>query len=56
MFDFQNIDAVVSQISTEKKIDKSRLLEIIESAIKTAYKRDYANKEANVNVHIDTKK
>lgn len=53
MIDIQKIEAAINQISAEKKIPKERLLEIIESAIKTAYKKDFGNKDSNVNVHID---
>ncbi len=53
MLDLQNINAALEIVSAEKKIPKEKLLEIIESAIKTAYKRDYASKDAEVNVHID---
>jgi hypothetical protein len=53
MFDLQKIEAAINQISAEKKISKGKLVEIIEHAIKTAYKKDYASKDANVNVHLD---
>lgn len=53
MLDLQKIEAAINQISAEKKIPKEKLVEIIEHAIKTAYKRDYASKDANVNVHLD---
>lgn len=53
MFDLQKIEAAINQISAEKKIAKEKLVEIIEHAIKTAYKKDYASKDANVNVHLD---
>lgn len=53
MLDLQNIHSAIEIISAEKKIPKEKLLEIIESAIKTAYKRDFACKEAEVNVHLD---
>ncbi len=53
MFDLQKIEAAINQISAEKKIPKERLLDIIERAIETAYKKDYASKEANVSVHLD---
>ncbi|MBS9784156.1 transcription termination factor NusA [Candidatus Gracilibacteria bacterium] len=55
MFDLQKIDAAVTAIAVEKKIDKERLVSIIEDAIKTAYKKDFACKEAEVNVHLDMK-
>jgi N utilization substance protein A len=53
MFDLSKIEAAVNAISAEKKIAKEKLVEIIEHAIKTAYKKDYASKEANVNVQLD---
>ena len=53
MFDIQKIKAAIEQIAAEKKIGKEKLVEIIEHAIKTAYKRDYASKDANVNVKLD---
>lgn len=53
MIDLQALNAAVEIVATEKKIPKEKLIEIIESAIKTAYKRDYASKESEVNVHID---
>ncbi len=53
MFDLQKIEAAINQISAEKKIPKEKLVEIIEHAIKTAYKKDYASKDANVNVKLD---
>jgi len=53
MFDVQKIEAAINQIGAEKKIPREKLVEIIEHAIKTAYKKDYASKDANVNVHLD---
>ena len=53
MFDLQKIEAAINQISAEKKIAKEKLVEIIEHAIKTAYKKDFASKDANVNVKLD---
>lgn len=53
MLDFNAIDQAINIVSVEKNIPKEKLLEIIEQAVKMAYKRDYASKEANVNVSID---
>ncbi len=53
MLDIRKIEAAINQISAEKKIDKEKLVEIIEHAIKTAYKKDYGSKDTNVNVNID---
>ena len=54
MLDLKQIEQAVNIISIEKKIPKEKLIEIIEAAIKTAYKKDYsANKDEEVNVHLD---
>ena len=53
MIDIRKIEAVINQIAAEKKIPRERLVEIIESAIKTAYKKDFGNKDSEVNVHLD---
>ena len=53
MIDIRKIEAAINQISSEKKISRDKLLEIIEAAIKTAYKKDFGNKDSNVNVKID---
>ncbi len=53
MLDIKKIEAAITQIAAEKKIPKEKLIEIIEAAIKTAYKKDYGAKDENVNVHLD---
>ncbi len=53
MIDLQKIEQAIAQISTEKKISREKLVEIIEAAIKTAYKKDFGNKDSNVEVKID---
>lgn len=53
MLDVKKIEAAINQISAEKKIPKESLIEIIESAIKTAYKKDYGSKDENVIVKLD---
>jgi len=55
MLDIKKIDAAITMISTEKKIPKEKLVEIIEAAIKTAYKKDYGNREEEVNVKLNLK-
>jgi len=55
MLDIKKIDAAITMISNEKKIPKEKLVEIIEAAIKTAYKKDYWNKEEEVNVKLNLK-
>ena len=53
MLDIQKIQAAINMIAAEKKLPKQKLVEIIESALKTAYKKDYGNKDEDVNVHFD---
>ncbi len=56
MLDFKKIKEAIELISKEKKIPKQDLVEVIESAIKTAYKKDFLNKDANLNVTLDLDK
>lgn len=53
MLDIKKIEAAINQIAAEKKIPKESLIDIIESAIKTAYKKDYGSKDENVIVKLD---
>ena len=53
MLDIQKIEAAVNMISAEKKIPKEKLIEIIEAAIKTAYKKDYGTRDENVWVKLN---
>jgi len=53
MLDVQKIQAAINLIAAEKKLPKQKLVEIIEAALKTAYKKDFGNKDENVNVKFD---
>lgn len=53
MIDFKKIEAAINLISVEKKIPKEKLVEIIEAALKTAYKKDYWTRDNKVNVKIN---
>ena len=53
MLDVKKIEAAINQIASEKKIPKETLIDIIESAIKTAYKKDYGSKDENAIVRLD---
>lgn len=53
MFDVKQIQAAINMIAAEKKLPKEKLVEVIEAAIKTAYKKDFGSKDENVNVHFD---
>lgn len=53
MLDIKQIGQAVSIISAEKNIPAEKLIEIIEAAIKTAYKKDFGAKDEEVIVKID---
>ncbi len=53
MLDLKQIEQAVNIISIEKKIPKKKLIEIIEAAIKIAYKKDYSTKDEEINVRLD---
>ena len=53
MLDVKQIEQAVNIISAEKKIKKEKLIQIIEAAIKTAYKKDYGKRDEEVNVKIN---
>lgn len=55
MLDIQKIEAAINMIAAEKKIDKEKIIGIIEAAIKTAYKKDYGDKDENVNAVLNLK-
>jgi len=57
MLDLKAIEAGIKMISKEKNIPEDKIKSIIESALKTAYKKDYStDKEENVNVRLDFEK
>lgn len=54
MLDLKAIEAGIKMISAEKNIPEEKIKEIIESALKTAYKKDYSQyKDEVVNVNLD---
>ena len=53
MIDIKKIESAINQVGLEKKISKEKLVEIIEAAIKIAYKKDFGNKDSEVQVRID---
>ncbi len=56
MLDIKKINEAINYIANEKKIPKQELVEVIESAIRTAYKKDFLNKDANLSVKLDLAK
>lgn len=53
MLDLKEIKLAINYMAKEKNIDKEKIIEIIEAAIKTAYKKDYGHKDENVIVKLD---
>ncbi len=53
MLDIKQIKNAIKLMWKEKNIEEEKIVEIIEQAIKTAYKKDYGNKDEEVNVKID---
>ena len=53
MLDIKQIQIAVQMIAKEKKIPEEKITEIIESALKTAYKKDYGHRDEEVNVKLD---
>ena len=57
MLDLKAIETGIKMISEEKKIPEIKIKEIIESALKTAYKKDYSQyKDEIVNINLDFEK
>ena len=53
MLDLKEIKTAINFMAKEKNIDREKIVEIIEAAIKTAYKKDYWNKDEEVIVKLD---
>lgn len=53
MLDLKEIKLAINFMAKEKNIDKEKIIEIIEAAIKTAYKKDYGHKDEEVIVKFD---
>jgi N utilization substance protein A len=51
----QQFMAAVRQLCNEKNLPEEVILEIVEAAIKTAYRKDYGNKDQILDVEIDPK-
>ena len=47
--------AAINQICDEKNIPKDRVMETIKAALRAAYRKDYGNKEQNVEVELNDK-
>ncbi len=47
--------AAINQLCDEKNISRDRVMETIQAALRAAYRKDYGNKDQNVDVDIDPK-
>ena len=47
--------AAINQLADEKNIPRDVVLDIVKAALRTAYRKDFGNKEQNVEVDIDDK-
>lgn len=47
--------AAINQLADEKNIPRDVVLDIVKAALRTAYRKDFGNKEQNVDVEIDEK-
>jgi len=45
--------AAINQLCDEKNIPKENVMETIEAALRAAYRKDYGNKEENIEVDLD---
>ncbi len=48
--------SAINQICDEKNIPKDQIVETIKAAVKAAYRKDYGNKEQNIDIDLDEKR
>jgi len=53
MFDLKTINLVIDQLSEERGIPRDKMIEAIEGALATAYKREYGKRDQIVRAHFD---
>ncbi len=53
MFDLKVINSVLTELEEERGIPQARVIEAIEAALATAYKREYAKKGQIIRAHLD---
>lgn len=51
----QQFMAAVRQLCNEKNLPEEIIMDIVKAALRTAYRKDYGNKEQNIEVEIDPK-
>src|SRR5581483_1608613 len=53
MFDLKVIHSVLGELEDERGIPRQKVIEAIEAALATAYKKEYAKKGQVIRAHID---
>ena len=53
MFDLKTINLVIDQLSEERGIPREKMIDAIEGALATAYKREYGKRDQIVRAHFD---
>ncbi len=53
--DLKNLNRAIEQIADEKGIDKRKILEVVESSIAAAYKKEYAKRGEIIKAKLDSK-
>jgi len=48
--------AAINQLCDEKNIPKDQIIETIKAAVRAAYRKDYGNKDQNIDVDLDEKR
>ncbi|MEK7546852.1 MAG: transcription termination factor NusA [Patescibacteria group bacterium] len=55
MFNLKDLSKAIKQVAEEKALDPKKVLEVVESAIAAAYKREYGKRGEIIKAKLDTK-
>ena len=55
-FDLKTLNLVIEQMADEKGIPRGKMVEAVEAALATAYKREFGKRDQVVRAHFDTEK
>ena len=53
--DLKSLNRIIEQIADEKGLDKNAILEVVESAIAAAYRKEYGKRGENIKAKLDLK-
>ena len=56
MFDIKTLNKAIEQLASEKDLEVSQVLEAVEAALASAYKKEYEKKGEVIRCHLDSKK